>query len=208
MTERNYWIIAVTAVCIAGILSFFFLDLPVALCFNDLKDTGLYRFFKFITRQGESQWYLVTGLIGFILLRKKKPAIASSALLLFSSVALSGLAADLIKIIAGRARPKLYFRETLYGFDFLHFEHAWISFPSGHSATAFSAASTLGILFPRYRLFFFLWAVLIAFSRVATTQHYLSDVLAGSLLGAASTAFLYHRYFKKPSHAIIPSAIS
>jgi len=207
MTERHYWIIAVSAVCIAGIMSFLFFDLPVAIFFRDLKDTGFYGFFRFVTRQGESQWYLAAGLSAFILFRKKNPLAASSGLLLFSSVAFSGLTADLVKVVAGRARPKLYFRETLYGFDFLQFEHAWISFPSGHSATVFSVAATLGILYPRYRPIFFLWAALIAFSRIATTQHYISDVLAGSLLGAASTAFLYHRYFKKPCHAIIPSAI-
>lgn len=207
MTERHNWIIAVSAVCIAGILSFLFFDLPVAIFFQDLKDTGLYGFFRFVTRQGESQWYLAAGLAAFILFRKKNPLAASSGLLLFSSVAFSGLTANLVKVVAGRARPKLYFRDELYGFDFLQFEHAWISFPSGHSATVFSAATTLGILFPQYRPIFFLWAALIAFSRIATTQHYISDVLAGSILGAASTAFLYHRYFKKPCHAIIPSAI-
>jgi membrane-associated phospholipid phosphatase len=207
MTERHYWIIAVSAVCITGTLSFFFLDVHAALFFHDLKETEAYRFFKFITRQGESQWYLIPGILAYLLLRKKKPIIASAGLLLFSSVALSGLTADLIKVIAGRARPKLFFGETLYGFDFLRFEHSWISFPSGHSATAFSVASTLCILFPRYRSIFLLWAALIALSRVVTTQHYISDVLVGSLLGVASTAFLYHRYFKKPSHALIPSAI-
>lgn len=207
MTIRNYWISASIVMLLAGILSYFYLDIPVALWFNGLKTTGFYLVFKLMTRMGESQWYLAAGLLSYLLLRKTKPAISSSGLLLFSSVALSGLAADLVKIVLGRARPKLYFSETIFGFDPFHLEHAWISFPSGHSATAFSVASTLSILFPQYRIAFFLWAALIAFSRVATTQHYLSDVLAGSLLGAASTAFLYHRYFKTPSHALIPSKI-
>ncbi|MCF8383089.1 MAG: phosphatase PAP2 family protein [Chlorobium sp.] len=207
MTTRYYWITASVALLLAGIMSYFYLDIPVALWFNGLKETGFYRTFKLLTRMGESQWYLAAGLLSFLLLRKTKPAVASTGLLLFSSVALSGLAADLVKFLLGRARPKLYFSETIYGFDLFHLEHAWISFPSGHSATAFSVASTLCVLFPQYRIVFFLWATLIAFSRVATTQHYLSDVLAGSLLGAASTAFLYHRYFKTPSHALIPSKI-
>ncbi|ACD89724.1 MAG: phosphatase PAP2 family protein [Chlorobium limicola] len=207
MTARHYWIIASATTLLFGLLSYLFLDIPTALWFANLKETGFYRSFKLITRMGESQWYLATALLCYLLLRKTKPAAASSGLLLFSSVALSGLSADLFKFLLGRARPKLYFRDAIYGFDFFHLEHAWTSFPSGHSATAFSVASTLCLLFPRYRIVFFLWAALIAFSRVATTQHYLSDVLAGSLLGAASTAFLYHRYFKNPSHALIPSTI-
>ena len=207
MTTRNYWITASVVVLLAGILSYFYLDIPAALWFRGMKGSGFYRAFKLLTRMGESQWYLAAGLLSYLMLRRTKPAVASSGLLLFSSVALSGLAADLVKILLGRARPKLFFSGSVYGFDLLRFEHAWISFPSGHSATAFSVASTLCILFPQYRIVFFLWAALIAFSRVATTQHYLSDVLAGSLLGAASTAFLYHRYFKTPSHALIPSKI-
>lgn len=207
MTTRNYWITASVVVLLAGILSYFYLDIPAALWFRGMNGSGFYRAFKLLTRMGESQWYLAAGLLSYLMLRRTKPAVASSGLLLFSSVALSGLAADLVKILLGRARPKLFFSESVYGFDLLHFEHAWISFPSGHSATAFSVASTLCILFPQYRIVFFLWAALIAFSRVATTQHYLSDVLAGSLLGAASTAFLFHRYFKTPTHALIPSKI-
>jgi len=207
MTARHYWIITSTTTLLFGLLSYFFLDIPTTLWFASLKETGFYRSFKLITRMGESQWYLAAGLLCYLLLRKAKPSAASAGLLLFSSVALSGLSADLIKFLLGRARPKLYFREAIYGFDFFRLEHAWISFPSGHSATAFSVASTLCLLFPRYRIVFFLWATLIALSRIATTQHYLSDVLAGSLLGAASTAFLYHRYFKTPSHALIPSTI-
>ncbi|MBM3162803.1 MAG: phosphatase PAP2 family protein [Chlorobi bacterium] len=207
MTARHYWIIAACTLFLCGIISFFYLDIPLALWFHRFNGTPFYRFFKLLSRLGESQWYLAGGLLLYMALRKNKPTAATSGLLLFSSVALSGLSADIIKVLCGRARPKLYFNEALYGFDFLHLEHAWISFPSGHSATAFSVAWTLCLALPQYRPFFLLWAALIAFSRIATTQHYLSDVLAGSLLGAAATAFLYHRYFRKPSHAIIPSEI-
>lgn len=207
MTARHYWIIATSALFLVLILSFFYLDIPAALWFHRFDGTSSYRFFKLISLLGESQWYLAGGLLLYLALRKKKPAASATGLLLFSSVAFSGLSADIIKVLLGRARPKLYFKEALYGFDFLHVEHAWISFPSGHSATAFSVAWTLSLAFPQYRPLFLAIAVLIAFSRIATTQHYLSDVLAGALLGAASTAFLYHRYFRKPSHALIPSAI-
>ena len=207
MTPRHYWIIAAGTLVLAGILSFFLLDIPAALWFHRCNGTAFFRFFKAVSILGESQWYLAGGLLLYGALRKKKPSASATGLLLSSSVALSGISADIIKVLLGRARPKLYFSETLYGFGFLHLEHAWISFPSGHSATAFSVAWTLGLAFPRYRLLFFIWAAMIAFSRIATTQHYVSDVLAGSLLGVASTSFLYHRYFRKPSHALIPSGI-
>ena len=54
----------------------------------------------------------------------------------------------------------------------------------------------LALLFPQWRVFAFLAGFMVAFSRIFLVQHYISDVLAGSFLGIASTALLYHFYFK------------
>ncbi len=59
------------------------------------------------------------------------------------------------------------------------------SFPSGHAATAFMAAAILSGFFKRYSVLFYLLAVAIAFSRVYMGVHYVSDVVAGALLGSA-----------------------
>ncbi len=68
-----------------------------------------------------------------------------------------------------------------------------VSFPSGHSATAFGAMGVLSLVFKRLRLFFLLAGSLIAFSRIPTLHHYLSDVLIGSTFGMASSIFIYNR---------------
>jgi membrane-associated phospholipid phosphatase len=112
------------------------------------------------------------------------------------SVAVSGISADIIKYIAGRARPILYFSQQLYGFNCFHYDYEWISFPSGHAATAFSAAIVLTILYPRWRILFLFSGALIAFSRILLTQHYVSDVIAGSFLGIITSILLYNLYFK------------
>jgi membrane-associated phospholipid phosphatase len=132
----------------------------------------------------------------FVVFRKWNLSWASSGLFLFSTVAVSGLSADLLKYIAGRARPKLYFSEHLYGFDFFHWQYEWTSFPSGHSATALSVAMLFAILYPRWRFAALFGGILIAFSRIVLAQHYISDVIAGSYLGIVSTALLYNLYFK------------
>ena len=59
------------------------------------------------------------------------------------------------------------------------------SLPSGHSTTAFAAATILGAYFPRFRLPFYALAALIAWSRVVVGVHYPLDVIAGALLGVA-----------------------
>jgi membrane-associated phospholipid phosphatase len=57
------------------------------------------------------------------------------------------------------------------------------SFPSGHAATAFAAATVVAILAPRLRVPAHVLAALVAFSRVYLGVHFLSDVLAGAVLG-------------------------
>ena len=191
--QQGMALITITCLCI---LSYAFVDIQTALWFHSLGKNRVYELFEKITLFGDSLSYLVGGLLLFVVFRKKKSSIAYSGLFLFSSVAASGLTADLIKYIGGRARPTLYFSDHLFGFDFFHWEYAWTSFPSGHSATAFSVAMFLSMLYPRWRFVAFFAALLIAFSRIFLSQHYISDVIAGSFLGIVSTALLYNHVFK------------
>jgi undecaprenyl-diphosphatase len=59
------------------------------------------------------------------------------------------------------------------------------SFPSGHAATAFAAATAVGMLHPRLRVPLLTLAGMVALSRVYLGVHFWSDVLVGSLLGVA-----------------------
>jgi len=197
MTRAFKWSIAVVAVMLLCILSYIFIDIKAALWFHTINNGRYSDLFNIITDFGESQWYLITGMLFFVVLRKTYPLRAQPGLFLASSVAASGVSADVIKYIAGRARPILYFSEQLYGFNCFHYEYEWISFPSGHAATAFSAAIVFTTLYPRWRILFLFAGTLIAFSRIFLTQHYISDVIAGSFLGMASSILLYNLYFKK-----------
>jgi undecaprenyl-diphosphatase len=81
--------------------------------------------------------------------------------------------------------------------------HSWshllppdqFSFPSGHSLTAFAVATSLGQFYPYALPTLLLCAASIAISRVVLGMHFLSDVIAGSLIGALvgySAAALLH----------------
>jgi len=196
MNRPCNWGIASTVVILLFVISYIFADIKVALYFHTLSNTWLYNTFNVITDFGESQWYLIAGMLLFIVFRKTNPFRAYSGLFLSLSVAVSGVSADIIKYLAGRARPILYFSDRLYGFSSFHMEYEWISFPSGHAATGFSVALVLMTLYPKWRMLFFFAGLMIAFSRIFLTQHYISDVIFGSFLGIASTILLYHYYFK------------
>ena len=58
------------------------------------------------------------------------------------------------------------------------------SFPSGHSATAFAAATAVAILCPRLRPYALAIAASVALSRVYLRVHFPLDVVAGALVGA------------------------
>lgn len=59
------------------------------------------------------------------------------------------------------------------------------SFPSGHTMTAFSIALVVSYFYPSLEGVLFFLALSIAVSRIVLGMHYLSDVLAGAVLGAA-----------------------
>ncbi len=60
------------------------------------------------------------------------------------------------------------------------------SFPSGHTIEAFAMAAAVSFLFRRRRLIIpvYIWASLVAYSRMALGVHYPSDVLAGIVIGS------------------------
>jgi len=70
----------------------------------------------------------------------------------------------------------------------------YASLPSGHATTAFAALVAIGAIFPQARALMWIYAVLIALSRVVLTSHFPSDVLAGAMVGAAG-AWLVQQWF-------------
>jgi undecaprenyl-diphosphatase len=68
------------------------------------------------------------------------------------------------------------------------------SFPSGHSITAFAIATCVGMFYPQLLDTLMVAAVCIAASRIILGMHFLSDVVAGSAIGA-SLGYGFFRLF-------------
>jgi len=72
------------------------------------------------------------------------------------------------------------------------------SFPSGHAARSFLIAVIASGLAPVwFALILWIWAPLVALARVAMGVHYVSDVVAGALVGVAFALFFlqFHEPF-------------
>lgn len=67
------------------------------------------------------------------------------------------------------------------------------SFPSGHTSAAFSTATSLSLLYPKWYVIapVYLYAGLVGYSRVYEGVHYPSDVLAGAIVGAGGAWLSY-----------------
>jgi undecaprenyl-diphosphatase len=73
------------------------------------------------------------------------------------------------------------------------------SFPSGHAATSFAAATVLTFARPRWAPAFYLLALAIGFSRVYVGVHYPLDIVGGAVLGigvAVALRFLARRWVR------------
>ena len=136
----------------------------------------LTKFFRLISHSGDG--YLYVAIILFALIYP------SSSNLLFVQAVILGYLFEIpmficLKQALKRSRP----------FNVLSFCQSALkpsdefSMPSGHTAAAFMMATIITYSFPTFSLIAYLWATLIALSRVFLGVHYPTDILVGALLG-------------------------
>jgi membrane-associated phospholipid phosphatase len=193
VVARSLGCIASAAVLLGALIAV--VDRPLANYCNQHWN-ALHDAIATVSRFGEGAWYLVPSLLVFLVARflVLRPVLAARALFVFLGVALAGLAADVLKILIGRSRPWVLFRDGGYDLWPLQLHADYQSFPSGHAACAAAAALTLAVVAPRYRAQLLLAALLIALTRVIIVAHYLSDVVAGAALAWLVVASLQRAF--------------
>jgi len=159
-------------------------------------------FFQWLTHFADSGYLLVNsaiiGLIAYIISmrafwrtsRAMARFVAEASLFFFTSIAMSGILINLIKLAVGRTRPKAMMNDALFSFDPPGTSYVLQSFPSGHANTAIAMTFALGLLVPRFRAPLLMLGCLIGYSRVAIGAHYLSDIFAGGLIAIFTTLWL------------------
>jgi membrane-associated phospholipid phosphatase len=133
---------------------------------------------------GDGIFVLAIGLILVLLKRQREMGVA-----IILSYAISGGLAQLLKRIILSPRPEAFFKNQLYQ-DILNQSgntNLFHSFPSGHTTSAFALATVLAYYFDSFgsQIIFLLLALLAGFSRIYLGQHFLTDVMAGMVLGTS-----------------------
>ena len=161
-------------------------------------DLRLVGFFDAITQAGKSNWLFALAILAIVLglfLREKTRGlrrraawglVASRGFYFFATMAFSGIAAQMVKHVVGRARPHLIAIDGPFHFDLFSLKATLASFPSGHTTTVFAALAALTLLWPRLGPAFLIVALPVAASRIVVGAHYPSDVFGGACLGLAS----------------------
>lgn len=87
-----------------------------------------------------------------------------------------------VKFAVGRTRPYDRYPELIHPVD----PPSSSSFPSAHTAAAFSLATSLCITYPKWYVIApsALWACSVGFARMNQGVHYPTDVLGGAVIGA------------------------
>jgi len=139
-------------------------------------------FFGAVTHLGDGAVLAAIVLLPMLLLDRRR--FRDHAIAMIVTVALSGLAVNLLKVAVDRPRPPERFAAAGVAVHTPCGVPSDRSFPSGHTQTSFGAAVYLSRVYPAGAPVFLALASLVGLSRVAIGVHFPADVLCGAAFGA------------------------
>lgn len=181
---QRYFLIPFLILILAGfVLMLLYSKIDLFLWINHHHSSFFDSYFKLNTLLGAG-WVAVVLVLALLFIKYR------SSILVALAYAYSSLAVQIFKHLFNAPRPIKYFEHiapirVIEGYPI----HEWNSFPSGHSASAFTLAVLLSYLWPlRNRHWIIVpLAALTAFSRVYLSQHFLEDIIAGAIIGVVMT---------------------
>jgi membrane-associated phospholipid phosphatase len=207
MPEQDYrkllrrTLIAVCSCIVAVLVSYFWIDRPVAF-FVDHHQINKFRVFRWLTYPPpELQTWSPLLLAALIVRRAWGPFMHWQKVLLVACLSL--IVADQFRTslgdVCGRYWPETWFNNNpsfigygAYGFHPFQRGDDIGSFPSGHAARILGFATVWLIATPRSRVIVTILCAAMLVSLVAMNYHFVSDVIAGSVLGGIVATYAVH----------------
>jgi len=196
LKSNTYYFATIFAFTIlGGILLLLIPRDAISLWINQNYHRYLDRSFLFFNGIGGVSFSIIT-IFFFLILKDWKWALKAAAC--FIGVM---LVTQLFKhlLFPGTLRPTLYFQEGVLRLIEEVIQLETESFPSGHTSAAFSLA-TFFALFKSgksWNFVFAFFALIVAYGRVYMSQHFVTDIYVGMLIGVAVTTLIYRYYPKK-----------
>ncbi len=195
-----YWLIGIVIAAIVMVAAFYF-DESVRNFMAQHQNRATHNFMRKVSRFGDWPEHFALGLAlaGFAWWRgnRKWTRIFLSMLIALS---IAGVLGHGIKIATGRARPSVRAEEV-----WNRFSTKYHAFPSGHVAASTAFFGVLFFASRRIGLVCLPIPIVIGFSRMYVTAHYLSDVVCAVVLGILTALLVAHfllRPIRNPQSAI------
>jgi membrane-associated phospholipid phosphatase len=171
------------------------LDSQVDAAFDVTNDPLGHRIASWFTKLGEGWAPALLGIFFIVVyMRRHRPDVAAKIFFVILAGELIGLAGVIVRLFVGRTRPSAHVPQGFYGI--WHDGH-WIigqfdysAFPSGHTCIAVGMAAAAWLVHRGWGTVAALFAVAVAWSRVAFGSHHLSDVMASVVLAVPLAVIL------------------
>ena len=190
-----YWVIGILIVAVIIAASFYFDEAVRNFMLHNQNPTAR-AFMENVSRFGDWPEHVLVGLV-LIALAQWRGNVEWKRILLAMLIALAiaGLLGRAIKITTGRARPSVKAEQMWNG---PHLTGAkYHSFPSGHVDASMGFFGLLFLARRRIGLACLPISILIGFSRLYLSAHWLSDVVCAAVLGIVSALFVWRFVFPK-----------
>jgi membrane-associated phospholipid phosphatase len=211
MLALRGWLLAFVLVTLAVVISYYWLDRPIALFVHNQLPRNSRVLLEPVTYiPNPLIWvatitFLALGVRG---LASRPLSKMQTAILLCSfSLMIAETIKSELKFVFGRTWPETwrqnnpsFIHDGIYEFNWFHGGDAYQSFPSGHVAAICAVASVLWIYYPRLRPIYLIVTLAVLIGLVGTNFHFLSDTIAGAFVGASTGLMVAMLFARRASY--------